>query len=191
MKKLVAFLVLGFGILSLARGEDTPHLEFVKQLRAKQYNDLALRYLDMLEKKGPPDVVAYIPIERASIYLDQAQQATSSGERSRQYDKARAGFDAFIKRSKAKSPGLAAIAQLESSRILGLQGRSRLARTRPLNGAALQAEMTRILGMFEDANVQLGMAGKATGRPASRRRTPKRWRRPSNRPASRPTWKSP
>lgn len=160
MKKPVAFLLLGLGIFTVARADDTPHLEFVKQLRAKQYGDLALRYLDVLEKEGSPEVVAFIPIERASIYLDQAQQSTNIAERSRLYEKARAGFETFIKNSKAKSPALAAIAQLESSRILAMQGRSRLARTRNLGDAAREAEMRSILRTFEDANLQLERAGK-------------------------------
>lgn len=161
MKKLVAFLVLGTGILAIARADDTPHLEFVKQLRAKQYGDLALRYLDLLEKKAPPEIVAFLPIERASIYLDQAQQSTSPAERSRLYDKARDGFETFIKNSQGKNPALAAIAQLEASRILGLQGRGRLNRTRALNGGPLTAELTNLLALFEKANVQLEKAGAA------------------------------
>jgi len=159
MKKLVGILTLGLLFLAItpARSEDVPYMDFVKALRAKNYTDLALDYLNMLEKSGPADLKEFIPLERANIRLDQASNTMDAGTRNNLYNQARAEFETFAK-AKGGTP-LGAIAQLEGARILGLQCRSAFARVRYLEAGAAKNESIRIESMAVQAMQELEKAG--------------------------------
>jgi hypothetical protein len=159
MKKLAAILMLGIYLLasSQASADDVPHMDFVKALRAKNYTDLALDYLNMLEKSGPADIKEFIPLERANILLDQAASTLDTGVRNNLYSQARSAYAAFAK-ARPGTP-LAAIAELESARILGLQCRSALARLRYFDQNAAKPEALRIENMAIQAMQELEKAG--------------------------------
>ncbi|MBY0527751.1 MAG: hypothetical protein K2R98_30415 [Gemmataceae bacterium] len=145
MKRLVVMLSLGLLFLSItpAEADDIPYMDLVKALRAKNYTDLALDYLSVLEKSGPEDLKAFIPLERANIRLDQASSEMDMGKRSNLYDTARGEFQAFAK-GKVGHP-LSALAKLDAARILALQGRSLQYRARSIaEPGAKKNEISRI-----------------------------------------------
>jgi hypothetical protein len=159
MKKLVGMLTLSFLFLAItpARSEDVPYMEFVKALRAKNYTDLALDYLNMLEKSGPADLKEFIPLERANIRLDQASNTLDAGTRNNLYNQARSEYADFA-RAKGNTP-LGAIAQMEGARILGLQCRSAFSRIRYMDPGAAKNESIRIEAMAVQAMQALEKAG--------------------------------
>src|SRR5271170_7000293 len=99
MKKLAVMLTLGLLFLAItpAQAEDVPYMDLVKALRAKNYTDLALDYLNMLEKSGPAELKEFIPLERANIRLDQASNTLDAATRNNLYSQARTEFEGFAK----------------------------------------------------------------------------------------------
>ena len=84
MKRIVAVFSLGVLLLASlpARSDDVPHLDFVRALRARGYNEEAYEYLANLAKRNPPkDVLAFVPLEKAITRLNQALQTTDANER--------------------------------------------------------------------------------------------------------------
>src|SRR5262249_32121511 len=149
MKKMATMLTLALVWLALApvRADEVPHMDFVRALRAKNFSDLALDYLDRLDKdkSTPADIKAAIPLETA-----QPTNESSPAKRQTLYAQARTEFDAFAK-AKPNDP-YAAEAKFESARILALQGRSQLHKAqRNTEEGAAQGEFQKAHDMFVQA----------------------------------------
>jgi hypothetical protein len=160
MKKLATMLTLAVLGLVLAPvwADDVPHMDFVRALRAKNYNDLALDYLSRMEndKSVPADIKAAIPLEKARTRMDQATNEFNPAKRQALYDQARGEFDAFAK-AKPNDP-YAAEAKFESARILSLKGRSQLSKVRTAEEGAAQAEYQKAYDLFVQAGRELKAA---------------------------------
>ncbi|MBL8797797.1 MAG: hypothetical protein JNM56_28120, partial [Planctomycetia bacterium] len=129
MKKPVIMLALFWCFLALAPGRaNEPHLEFIRALRAKNYTDLALEYMDRIAKDPAvaPDIKAAFPLERARVRLDQASNSFNMATRVGLFSKARNEFEQFVK-DRPNDP-YTPEAKFESARVLALQARSQLFR---------------------------------------------------------------
>jgi hypothetical protein len=162
MKRIVAALTLVTLLLNAApgRSDEPPYLEFVRALRARNYNEEAILYLDKLaEKKLPKDISNFIPLEKAACRLEMAVQEPDLNRRTALYDRARAELEEVIK----NQPGtaFAAIALLDKARISALQGRAAMARARQMkkDEGAQKNEMTKVLDTFIAAEEDLKNAG--------------------------------
>lgn len=161
MKKMALMLTLAVTWLALGpvRADDVPHMDFVRALRARNFSDLALDYLERMAKDAgvPADVKAAIPLEKARTRMEQATHEFNPAKRQALYTQARGEFDAFVK-AKPNDP-YAAEAKFESARILALQGRSQLIKAqRNSEEGAAQAEFQKAHDMFVQAGRELKSA---------------------------------
>ena len=115
MKRCITLLAFALFTTAFAYGQDAdkPYLEFVRAMRAKGYDDLALDYLDGLTKKGPKTIQAFIPLEKARVRMDMADREGNMVQRAALYGKARQEFLDFAK-ARPNDP-LAAEAELEAA----------------------------------------------------------------------------
>jgi hypothetical protein len=128
MKRPLAVLALAtlLGAAGPLPADEVPHLEFVRELRAR-YPDLALEYLNKLDKsKLPPEVAAVIPLEIAKVKLDLATGESDTKRRLKLYEEASAEFDKFIKNNPNNL--LVADALVDQARVKGLQAKAELSR---------------------------------------------------------------
>jgi hypothetical protein len=113
-----------------ADGQEAPHvseLRFVRDLRARHYNDLALEYLDRLRKNNPsPELLSELPLELAETRLEAAADEPDSGKRLNLFEQARGEFEAFLKANPDHSR--APEAKLAIARVVVLQGKTQLSR---------------------------------------------------------------
>lgn len=129
MKKPVLMLAFFWCLLAFTPGRgraDEPYLEFIRALRAKNYTDLAMEYMDRLnlDRTVPPDIKAAFPLERARVRMDQASHSFNMATRVALFAKARTEFEQYVK-EKPNDP-YTPEARFESARVLALQGRSQL-----------------------------------------------------------------
>jgi hypothetical protein len=126
MKRLVGWLA--FGVLMLAPeslpGQEPPHLEFVRGLRAHHYADLAEKYLENLIKDPAHAEDPLILLEMAKTRMELAAQETNTDRRLARYQQAGTDLEAFL--TKYSMHPLAAEAQLEKAHISVLQGKTAL-----------------------------------------------------------------
>ena len=160
MKRFVALGTLAIFFFSLAptRGNDPPHLEFVRGMRAQQLADYALQYLLKLNEKPPPGLEQILPLELAKTRMDLAQLESNETRKLTQYTQARAELQAFL----AKNPKhpLAAEANLDMARLVALQGKGQLSKARRQETTESEkAELFKARGQFEEAGRQLKAAG--------------------------------
>lgn len=157
MRRPLAVLALAalLGAAAPLPADEVPHLDFVRGLRARHYPDLALEYLEKLQKSNPPDdVAALIPLELAKVHLDLATAEDSGGRRLDLYNKARDEFQEFIKKN-PNSP-LVGEARLEVARVTVLQGKTQLSRAlMQEDTAARQKDALVARQTFVQANEQL------------------------------------
>ena len=71
-------------------------LQFVRDLRARHYHDLAFDYLKKLGKNPSPELARELPLELALTNLESAEEEPDSGKRLALFQAARADFDAFL-----------------------------------------------------------------------------------------------
>lgn len=94
-------LTLVCGLLSLAT--TTPaaelHLEFVDGLRARNYHDYAILYLEKIESAAdtPADVKAMVPFEKAITLIEGSRLLRNPDAQSEQLDQAEAFLAQFVK----------------------------------------------------------------------------------------------
>jgi len=163
MNRFVVAFTLGVGLLAASplRADDSPHLEFVRALRARNYTDEALEYLSRLDasKDVSKEVKSFIPLEKANCFLDRAAREADSTKRDRDYDKAQLEFDKLINAAGKDGSPYSAIAQLEKARIQVLKGRAAMARVRGMKDLAAQKiEMGKVLVAFQDAETEITKA---------------------------------
>jgi hypothetical protein len=174
MKRLLAALALAafLGAAAPLSAEEVPHLEFVRELRAR-YPDLALEYLENLRKSNPPpQLAAAIPLELAKVHLDLATGEADPHRRLDLYNKARAEFQQFIDKNPANV--LVADAKVDLARVTALQAKAQLSRALTEEDAAarergaLEARQTFLL-----ANTQLQAAADQLARDVQKYPDPK------------------
>jgi hypothetical protein len=106
---------------------DLSELRFVRDLRARHYNDLALEYLERLKKGNPsPALLRELPLELAKTRLEAAADEPDSGKRLALFDGARSEIEAFL-RDNPDHPR-AAEAKLDIARVVVLQGKTQFSR---------------------------------------------------------------
>jgi hypothetical protein len=157
-RPLAALALAGlFAAAAPLAADEVPHLEFVRELRAR-YPDLALEYLDKLKKANPPpDVAAAIPYELAKTHLDLANGEADNRRRLDLFNKARAELQEFI--DKNPNNFLVADARVDLARVTALQAKAQLSRAlteedpAAREKGALEARQT-----FLQANAQLQAA---------------------------------
>jgi tetratricopeptide (TPR) repeat protein len=137
-----------------AAGQEAPYLaelRFVRDLRARHYDDLALEYLERLRKKEPsPELLRELPLELAKTRLDLAAEESDSGKRLAIFEQARAEFEAFLKAN--PDHPRAGEAKLDVAGVVVLQGKTRLSRVLALDSLeARVAEGKKARQQFVDA----------------------------------------
>jgi hypothetical protein len=128
MKRLVAWLAFGMVIFAphSLSAQELPHLEFVRGLRAQHYPDLALEYLEKLNKDPAHAQDPLILLEMAKTRLDLATQESNADRRLAIYAQAGTELESFL--NKYPTHPLAADAQLEKAHISVLQGKTQLSK---------------------------------------------------------------
>lgn len=153
---LLCVLLLG----PTARAAESTDLDFVRGLRERQLADLALEYIkDLRKKQLPPDVATLLPLEEARAHVDLAQLDGDEASQAAHRNQARTLFETFLK-TNSQHP-LAAEANLEIARLVGLQAKAQLGRAlRQDNKAAQRSELLKARARFEEAARLLQAAGK-------------------------------
>jgi tetratricopeptide (TPR) repeat protein len=174
MKPLPALFALA-ALLGAARplpADEVPHLDFVRELRAR-YPDLALEYLDQLRKSNPPaGVAAIIPLELAKVHLDLATAEADGSRRLALYNKARAEFQEFI--DKNPTNVLVGDARVDLARVTALQARTQLSRALLQEDPAVkQKEALAARQTFAEANTQLRAAADQLAQDVAKHPDPK------------------
>ncbi len=149
-----AAAVLGLAAGTEAAGQEAPYageLRFVRDLRARRYNDLALEYLERLRKNNPsPELLRELPLEVAKTRLEAAGDEPDSGKRLAIFEQARGEVEAFLK----ANPGhpRAGEAKLDVARVVVLQGKTQLSRALAQNAKEARiAEGLKARQKFVDA----------------------------------------
>ncbi|MFN4258482.1 MAG: hypothetical protein ACK4RK_04240 [Gemmataceae bacterium] len=149
-RQLLLILVVGFAPLVAARADALPHMEFVQGLRDNRYPDLALEYLQNMSKNPPPELAVILPLEIAKTRLEIASLASDPSEQLTLYAQARKEFEDFVQKNGAHP--LAANANFEIARIIGLQGKAQLTKARQQEtSAARQVEAQAARKLFTEA----------------------------------------
>jgi hypothetical protein len=169
-----------------ADGPPNP-LDLVRGLRDHGLSDLALEYLQELEKKPgvSPAIKAEVPLERAKCALEAVDEESDEGTRANLIGEAKEGFTAFLNNPANKNHPRAAEAFLALARVTALQAKAQLSRARQVDvpadddaaAAKQKAEAAKARPLFQAAATQLkeavkrieGQAEKTTD-PAARRR---------------------
>src|SRR5438132_7637904 len=159
MKRFVALLasIILFGSGVCLRAEE-PHLDFVRGLRERHYPDLALEYLEKLNKNPPPGLGPFILLEMAKTRLDKASSEPAVPKRLALYFAARGEFEAFLKNN--PNQPLAPTARLEMARVTVLQGKTQLNQALRESGAAKQSAALKARTTLVEAGRQLQEASK-------------------------------
>ncbi|MGQ0637440.1 MAG: hypothetical protein ACT4QC_22775 [Planctomycetaceae bacterium] len=142
VRRLVA---IGFVWLSAAAPAcaSEQHLDFVKGLRDRRYYDYALLYLDRLEQRADvaPDLKQIVPLERALTLLAAARAERNADEQTRQFDKARATLEQFLKAS--PNHRRAAEANVELAEVYIGKGRAAVQQARAQANAGRKGELQK------------------------------------------------
>ncbi|MBS0261437.1 MAG: DUF4366 domain-containing protein [Planctomycetes bacterium] len=128
------------------------HLEFVEGLRDRDYLDLALAYLEQLEKRTDvsAEIKAVIPYEKAKTLVKGALALRTADAQMKQLDQARTYLEEFIKANPGHAESGAANAEL--AQIVVLKGDVELQQSRAPGNAAQKAAMQkRARAYYNDA----------------------------------------
>jgi hypothetical protein len=163
MKSALSLLAVAvaLGLPGPLRAEEKAdaQIDFVHKLRAKGYHDLALEYLDLLKKKGDPELAAQVPVEVARTRLAMAS-ILDPAQRLTQYAEARTELEKYVQANPA-GPAAAKV-RLEIARIASLQGQAQLAQAfRQEDEKALEEQARKAEVQFAQAGKELEAAAKA------------------------------
>lgn len=161
MKSISAFLALALvvGAAAPLPAEEMPHLLLVQGLRDRRMPDLAIEYLQKLQANPPAELAKQIPLELARTRLELANLEPDAGRKQALMQQARGEFEAFVK-SSAGDP-LAASANLEIARIIGMQGKTKLSEARRQESAGTKKAMAgEARKLFAEAGTKLEDAAK-------------------------------
>lgn len=144
-----------------ARAQAPSPLDLVRGLREADMPDLALEYLEKIEKTNPTgDLKVVLPLERARVRLDLAEQEEDEGAKDAGIARARTEFQAFLK-ANPKHPR-APEASGSLARVIALQANIQLARAgrlpveqRKAAAAAVRPRFREAANLFRQASTQL------------------------------------
>jgi hypothetical protein len=103
-------------------------LRFVRELRARHYNDLALQYLERLARDAPPELARELPLEAAKTRLEAASDEPDTGKRVALYEEAGREFERFLADPANAGHPRRSEAALEVARAKNLRARALLGR---------------------------------------------------------------
>ena len=148
MKRLLCFLLLSGVVLPVGQVKSQEPLdvqiEFIRRLRAKGYNDLALEHIDKLRSNLAPS--APLQLERARTMLALAR-AKEPEQRPPLFAAARAELETFVQKNSSGPEG--AQGRLEIARLAAYEGQAQLTR-------ALREEDTAIAKQAEQQFIKAG-----------------------------------
>jgi hypothetical protein len=154
---LACLMVLGCG---WARAQEPPYeeeLRFVRELRARHYNDLALEYLQQLAKNPTPQLQRELPLEFAKTRLEAAADEPDTTKRLAQYAQAQAELEKFLKDNKGH-PRTGEVT-LDLAQVAVMRGRTQLSRALLQDSPeARRAEGTKARELLAKAGDQLKLA---------------------------------
>jgi hypothetical protein len=154
---LACFVVLCSG---WALAQQTPYqeeLRFVRELRARHYNDLALEYLGQLATNPSPELKRELPLEFAKTRLEAAADEPDTTKRLTAYAKAQAELENFLKDNKGH-PRSGEVT-LDLAQVAVMRGRTQLSRALLQESPEAQrAEGTKSRELLATAGVQLKRA---------------------------------
>ncbi len=159
MKRTVFVLSALLLLASPSFGQESPHaedLQFVRELRARGYNDLAREYLDKLAKNAPAELKKELPLERARTEMEAAGDEPDSNKRIALYGQAREQFQEFL-RANPNHPR-AAETRFDIARATTLQGKTQLSRAlleddltvRTAEGAKARATLVQAFNQLKE-----------------------------------------
>jgi hypothetical protein len=164
MKRGLFFLLSAALLAGRAAAQDASvqdDMRFVEELRKQGKSDLALEYLQRLEKTASGDLAKALPLEMARTKLEAAGEEPDSGKRLALYGDAHDAFQKWL----SANPGDPHVneVKLDLAHVAIQQGRTQLSRA--LLNEDFESMMTPEAGQarasFEDAAVQLKNAAKA------------------------------
>src|SRR5262249_22066792 len=127
MKRLLPLPALAVALLipALSWADEPPDLQrkFVQQLRSKRMAELALQYLEMLQRNPAPELAPVLPLEFARTRVSLAREKPA-GQRLELLKTARKDLQAYFDKTAAKPD--AAPLKLELSRITVYEGQAQL-----------------------------------------------------------------
>jgi tetratricopeptide (TPR) repeat protein len=161
MNRRLAFLawaaLLGSGGAPAQEAPVQEDLRFVRELRARHYNDLALEFLLNLSKSAPPELVKELPLEIAKTRLEAAADEPDSGKRLATYAQAQAEFEKFL--AENKNHPRSGEVTLDLAQVAVQRGRTQLSRAfLQENPEAREAEGTKARDLLVKAGTQLAYA---------------------------------
>jgi hypothetical protein len=167
MRRTFVLLALALPLASVAptlQAQETPemHLEFIRRLRAKGYNDLALEHIEKL--KSVPGLGSVLQLERARTLVAMSRDKDLE-KRPKLIEEAKSELDAYL-RGNPSGPD-AARGRLELARLASYKGQTLLiqALREEDNSLARKAEQQFVAAGSEfDAAMQLlsSLVGKTT-----------------------------
>lgn len=95
----LAFVALAFACCGQVFALGEPAADFVKRLRAAEYFDLAITYLDRIDQYPgvDSDFITSVPLEKATTYIDAAVVARSAAARDERFANAENELQKFLK----------------------------------------------------------------------------------------------
>lgn len=161
MLRIGTLVAVGFVISSFPVWSQEPadkQLDFVRKLREKGYADLALEYLEKLQKEGRPEVKKFVPMEMARTRVALARTKEPE-QRLALYQKARTELAAFVKANPTGPEGVQA--RLELARLVTQEAKALLAKAlRRDEIKDQQAEAKPAEQLFLQAGAELDAAVK-------------------------------
>ncbi|MBM4072898.1 MAG: hypothetical protein FJ271_28815 [Planctomycetes bacterium] len=147
-------------VASHSRAQEPPdkQLDFVRKLRDKGYHDLALEYLERLNKQAGPALKKFLPMEMARTRVALARTKEPE-QRLGLFKAARAELSAFVKANPTGPEGVQA--RLDLARLVTLEGKAILAKA--LRQETLKAQQDEAFVAekhFIQAGVELDVAIK-------------------------------
>ncbi len=149
--------LLGSGWATAQEAPFQEDLRFVRELRARHYNDLALEFLQNLSKNAPPELARELPLEIAKTRLEGAADEPDTTKRLAIYAQAQAEFEKFL--AENKNHPRSGEVTLDLAQVAVQRGRTQLCRAfLQENPEARDAEGAKARDLLVKAGVQLANA---------------------------------
>jgi hypothetical protein len=123
---LASLIVLAGGWALAQEAPYQEELQFVRELRARHYSDLALEYLQRLSKNAPPELARELPLEFAKTRLEAGADEPDTAKRLEQYALAQQELEKFLAQN--KDHPRRAEATLDLAQVTVMRGRTQLSR---------------------------------------------------------------
>jgi hypothetical protein len=123
---LTCLIVLGTGWACAQESTVQEDLRFVRELRTRRYNDLAMEYLQRIAKNAPAELARELPLEMAKTRLEAAQDEPDTTKRLAQYTLSQQGFEKFLADNKTHPRRGEVI--LDLAQVAVMRGRTQLSR---------------------------------------------------------------